>query len=254
MTRQRIIEIIDGSDPAVGRGPALFLNALILISAVSISLETMPELPLSLREKLRWLEHVVLIVFAIEYVMRVICAPRPLRYVFSFWGMVDLLAILPLLALINPEWLAIRVLRLMRLIRLLKLFRTSRALNRLARAFTKVKGELIVFAVLTTLVMYVAAVGIYVFEHPVQPEAFSSIPMSLWWAVASLTTVGYGDLVPLTLGGRIFTACVLFIGLGVVAGPAAIVTTALLEADKYEAKQVSDTDGETSSNSKDETP
>jgi len=243
MKRSQLIEIIDGSDPRFGRGPALFLNALILISAVTIALETMPQLSERLRVALRWAEFTILLIFAVEYVTRVLCTPRPLRYIFSFWGIVDLLAILPLLALLNPEWLAVRVLRLMRLIRLLKLFRTSRALDRLARAFVKVKGELIVFGTLTTLVMYVAAVGIYVFEHPVQPEAFSSIPMSLWWAVASLTTVGYGDLVPITLGGRIFTALVLFIGLGVVAGPAAIVTTALLEADKYEAKPVSDTDG-----------
>jgi len=254
MQRKRFIEIIDGSDPRVGRWPGFFLNGLILLSAISISLETMPDLPAVLRDRLRWLELVVLLIFALEYLARVICAPRPLRYMFSFWGIIDLLAILPLLALLNPEWLAIRVLRLLRLIRLLKLFRTSRALDRLARAFTMVKGELIVFAVLTGLVMYVAAVGIYVFEHPVQPEAFSSIPKSLWWAVASLTTVGYGDLVPITLGGRIFTALVLFVGLGVVAGPAAIVTTALLEADKDEAKPVSDTDGETSSNRKDEKP
>jgi voltage-gated potassium channel len=193
----------------------------------------------------------VLSLFAVEYLTRVVCAPRPLRYIFSFWGLIDLLAILPLLALLNPEWLAIRVLRLLRLIRLLKLFRTSRALDRMARAFRSVRGELTVFAVLAALVLYVAAVGIYVFEHPVQPEAFSSIPKSLWWAVASLTTVGYGDLVPLTLGGRIFTTLVLFVGLGVVAGPAAIITTALLEADKYEAKPVSDPEDETQSKTED---
>lgn len=111
----------------------------------------------------------------------------------------------------------------------------------------KVRGELTVFGVLAGLVLYVSAVGIYIFEHPAQPEAFSSIPKSLWWAIASLTTVGYGDLVPITLGGRIFTTLVLFVGLGVVAGPAAIVTTALLEADKYEAKPVSDTEDTTNS-------
>jgi len=248
MKRSRIIDILDGTDPDVGRFPALALNALILISAISIAIETMPELPGGLRPVLGWVEICVLLIFAAEYVTRVICSPRPLRYVFSFWGIIDLLAVLPLLAILHPEWMAVRVLRLLRIIRLLKLFRTSRALDRLARAFVEVKGELIVFFVLTSLVMYVAAVGIYVFEHPVQPEEFSSIPKSLWWAVASLTTVGYGDLVPITLGGRIFTTLVLFAGLGVVAGPAAIVTTALLEADKYEAKPVSETDDPHSSN------
>ncbi len=251
MQRSKILDLIDGSDPKYGRGPALLLHGLILISAITIALETMPELPQGLRNALGWVELGVLIIFAVEYATRVICAPKPLRYIFSFWGIVDLLAILPLLAILHPEWLAIRVLRLLRLIRLLKLFRTSRALDRMVRAFGSVKGELTVFAVLAGMILYVAAVGIYVFEHPAQPEAFSSIPKSLWWAVASLTTVGYGDLVPITLGGRIFTTLVLFVGLGVVAGPAAIVTTALLEADKYEAKPVSDTDGEQESNTED---
>lgn len=253
MRRSEVIEILDGTHPRFGRGPALALNGLILISAVSIALETMPELPDGFRALLGRFEIVILVLFALEYATRVICSPRPLRYIFSFWGLIDLLAVLPLLAIINPEWIAVRVLRLLRLIRLLKLFRTSQALDRMAHAFQSVKGELAVFAVLAGLMLYVSAVGIYIFEHPVQPEEFSSIPKSLWWAVASLTTVGYGDLVPITLGGRIFTTLVLFIGLGIVAGPAAIITTALLEADKYEAKPASDTDGDTQSNTEDNT-
>ena len=119
--------------------------------------------------------------------------------------------------------------RLLRLVRLLKLFRTSVALDRLGRALHLVKGELIVFGILSALMLYVSAVGIYLFEHEAQPEAFSSIPQSLWWAVASFTTVGYGDLYPITTGGRIFTSLVLFIGLGIVAVPSAIITTALVE-------------------------
>lgn len=253
MQRSEVIDLIDGSHPRFGRWPALALNGLILISAVSIALETMPELPAPFRALLGRFEVVILTLFGLEYATRVICSPRPLRYIFSFWGLIDLLAVLPLLAIINPEWVAIRVLRLLRLIRLLKLFRTSRALDRMARAFQSVKGELTVFGVLAGMMLYVSAVGIYIFEHPVQPEAFSSIPKSLWWAVASLTTVGYGDLVPITLGGRIFTTLVLFIGLGIVAGPAAIITTALLEADKFEAKPVSGTDGDTQSNTEDNT-
>ncbi len=253
MARADVIAILDGTHPRAGRWPALALNGLILLSAISIALETMPELPFSFRVSLARFEIVVLVIFALEYLTRIICSPRPLRYIFSFWGLIDLLAVLPLLAILSPQWMAIRVFRLLRLIRLLKLFRTSRALDRMARAFRAVRGELIVFAVLAGLMLYVAAVGIYIFEHPVQPEEFSSIPKSLWWAVASLTTVGYGDMVPVTLGGRIFTTVVLFVGLGIVAGPAAIITTALLEADKYEAKPVSDNDGETPSNTEDNT-
>ncbi|MBO6604500.1 MAG: potassium channel family protein [Roseicyclus sp.] len=248
MTRAGIIQLLDGTHPRDERGVALALNALILLSAIAIAMETMPDLPQPVTRLLGWFEIAVLAIFALEYITRILCSPRPLRYVFSFWGLIDLLAILPLLAILQPQWTAVRILRLVRLIRLLKLFRTSRALDRMARAFHAVKGELTVFGVLAAMMLYVSAVGIYVFEHPAQPEAFTSIPMSLWWAVASLTTVGYGDLVPITLGGRLFTTLVLFIGLGIVAGPAAIITTALLEADKYEAGPSTPTETENTSN------
>jgi len=121
--------------------------------------------------------------------------------------------------------------RALRLVRLLKLFRSSHSLERLVEAMVQVRGELVVFGVISALTLYVSAVGIYIFEHEAQPEVFTSILTSLWWAVASFTTVGYGDMVPITAGGRVFTSFVLFLGLGIVAVPAAIVTTALLESE-----------------------
>ncbi|HHI71039.1 MAG TPA: ion transporter [Rhodobacteraceae bacterium] len=229
MTRRDVIEILDGHHGQVGRTVAFTLHALILLSALAISLETVDSFPPGIHNALYYFEIFILTVFVCEYILRLICSERPLRYVFSFWGIIDLLACLPALLLIQEEWQAIRTLRLIRLVRLFKLFRTSLAFDRLTRAFSDVKGELVIFAIIAGLVLYVSAVGIYLFEHDAQPENFSSIPISLWWAVASLTTVGYGDLVPITTGGRIFTTFVLFIGLGVVAVPAAIVTAALLE-------------------------
>jgi len=229
LNRSDIIDLLDGTHEAFGRRVALILHGIIILSAFAIALETLRDLPAGLRLALQYFEFFVLAVFVAEYLLRLTCSERPLRYAFSLWGIVDLLACLPALALLQPQWQAVRTLRLIRLVRLLKLFRSSSALDRLTRAFLEVRGELAVFLILASLVLYVSAVGIYIFEHDAQPEAFSSIPKSLWWAVASFTTVGYGDLYPITTGGRIFTAFVLFIGLGVVAVPAAIVTTALLE-------------------------
>ena len=229
MKRSDVIEILDGTHGSLGRGVALALHVLILLSAIAIAIETVESLPASIHSALLWFEYFILAVFVFEYLLRLTCSANPLHYAFSFWGIIDLLACLPAIALIQSQWQVVRTIRLIRLVRLLKLFRTSTAFDRLTAAFGIVKGELIVFGILAGLVLYVSAVGIYLFEHEAQPEAFSSIPMSLWWAVASFTTVGYGDLVPITTGGRIFTTFVLFIGLGVVAVPAAIVTTALLE-------------------------
>ncbi len=232
MTRHEIIEILDGYHPRLGRTVALTMNGLILLSAVTIALETEPSLPDWLHHGLFLFEVVLLAIFTVEYILRLTCSPRPLSYAFSFWGFVDFMTIVPAIAMLTPQWQVVRAFRLLRLVRLLKLFRTSRALNRLVRAMHEVRDELMIFAVVSGLMLYVASVGIYIFEHEAQPEVFSSIPVSLWWAIASFTTVGYGDMVPITLGGRIFTAFVLFTGLGIIAVPSAIVTTALLEAER----------------------
>ena len=229
MTRREVIEILDGNHEGLGRTVPLLLHGLILFSAVAIALETVDTLPPVIHNILFWFETFVLTVFVCEYILRLTCSANPLRYAFSFWGIVDLIACLPALALIQQEWQVVRTIRLIRLVRLLKLFRTTTAFDRLLHAYRDVRGELIIFVILASLVLYVSAVGIYLFEHEAQPAVFSSIPISLWWAVASFTTVGYGDMVQITTGARIFTTFVLFIGLGVVAVPAAIVTTALLD-------------------------
>jgi len=231
MKRSDVIAILDGTDPKFGRGIAFALNGLILLSAVAIAIETIPDLPPGLHLWLLRFEAFVLSVFVIEYLLRLTCSPSPLRYAFSIWGMIDLFACLPALGFINPEWQAARTLRLIRVIRLFKLFRTSAAARRLLKAFRQVRQELMVFLILSALMIYVSAVGIYLFEHEAQPDVFSSIPISFWWAVVSFTTVGYGDMYPITTGGRIFTTFVLFIGLGIVAVPTAIITAALTEEE-----------------------
>lgn len=231
MQRQEVLAILDGTHPRLGRSVAFALDGLIVLSALAIAVETVPGLPRGWQFTLQVFEDVIIFVFASEYMVRLLSAPRKRDYALSFWGIIDLLAWLPALLLFLPATQAIRVLRLVRLLRLIKLFDTAPALHRLATAFGRVRAELVVWGVLSALLLYVAAVGIYVFENPAQPEVFSSIPAALWWSVVSFTTVGYGDMFPITPGGRIMTTFMLFIGLGIFAVPAAIVTTALLEAE-----------------------
>lgn len=231
MKRSEIPQMLDGTHPTAPRSVALAHQALIFASGLAISLETVPNLPVWAAAGLRGFELAILLLFAAEYVTRLVCAERPLRYAFSFWGGVDLLSCLPLLMFVSPELAAIRVLRLMRLVRLLKLLHTNAALKRLELALQSIRGELAVFAVLACVVIYIAGVGIYIFEHDAQPDAFSSIPISLWWAIVSFTTVGYGDIYPITAAGRIFTAALLFVGLGVIAVPTALISAALIRTD-----------------------
>ncbi len=231
MKRSEIIQVLDGTHPERSDILAWIMNGLIILSAIAIAMETEPSLPPQVHRWLYGFEVVLLVVFALEYMLRIYASPNRARYIFSFWGVIDLLSFLPAVVLLTPEWQVVRAFRLLRLVRLLKLFRSLHALDRLVAAFKDVREELILFVIIAALMLYVSAVGIYIFEHEAQPDAFSSIPMALWWAVATFTTVGYGDMYPITPGGRIFTSAILFIGLGIVAVPAAIVTTALLEAD-----------------------
>ncbi|MCA9238865.1 MAG: two pore domain potassium channel family protein [Planctomycetales bacterium] len=129
---------------------------------------------------------------------------------------------------------SLRALRLLRLFRILKLTRYSRAVQRFHRALLIAKEELVLYFSVTLLLLYLAAVGIYYFEHEKQPETFASVFHSLWWAVATLTTVGYGDVYPMTAGGKCFTFLVLLVGLGVVSVPAGLVASALSKARELE--------------------
>ncbi|WP_341863877.1 ion transporter [Gymnodinialimonas sp. 57CJ19] len=230
LSRSDIIEILDGTHPRLGRVVALAIYGLICLSAVVIALETMPDLSPRVNAVLVAAEILILTVFVIEYALRLSCSEKPLKYAFSFWGIVDFLAIVPALVFLLPDFATIRAIRLLRILRLLKLFKANRALDRIARALDQAKTEFAIFFFIACVALYLASVGIYHFEHEAQPDGFSSIPESLWWAIATFTTVGYGDVYPITVGGRIFTGIIMLIGIGIIAVPAGLVTAALTEA------------------------
>ncbi|MEQ5833760.1 ion transporter [Marinobacter sp. NFXS9] len=209
--------------PAFATGVTL----LIVYSVLSFSLQTLPDLAQEDRQFLRYSEYAVVGIFTAEYLARLYAAERPLRFIFSFFGIIDLLAILPFYLTFAIDLRTLRILRFFRLLRILKLARYSQALRRFGRAVLVAKEELVLFTLASVMLLYLAAVGIYYFEHPAQPEAFGSIFDCLWWAVATLTTVGYGDVYPITMGGRLFTFAVLMVGLGMIAVPTGILASAL---------------------------
>jgi voltage-gated potassium channel len=227
-TKARVQAALDGRDPRFGARILWGLYAVIILSAAVITLESMQSLPPLVHRLLGWAEFVILGVFAGEYLLRLWAAPSRWRYALSFWGIVDLLAVLPGLLLLQPQTQSLRVLRLMRMFRLLKLLRLRRASRRLEDALRASREELILFTAVAILVLFVASVGIHAFEHEAQPEKFGSIPQCMWWALATLSTVGYGDVYPITAGGRIFTGLTVLIGVGIVAIPAGIITSELL--------------------------
>lgn len=211
----------------MGRLVTWVIYLLILVSLVSFCIETLPNLSPRTRHVLHAIELATVSAFTLEYVLRLWASRRPIRYVFSFMGMVDLLAVAPFYIAVQLDLRAIRVLRGFRILRILKLARYSRALRRLKRAFTDSREELVLFGFATLIVLFLASVGIYYCERDAQPDAFRSVFDAMWWAVATLTTVGYGDVYPVTAAGKILTFVILMVGLGMVAVPSAVLASAL---------------------------
>ncbi len=226
--------IIEDTSTKPGRLFALSIQALIVLSLITFSVETLPGLSEQTRRILRFTEVTTVAIFTIEYLLRLLVAERKRSFVFSFFGIVDLLAILPFYIASGLDLRSIRVVRLLRLFRIFKLVRYSDAIQRFHRAFLIAREELILFFSVAAILLYVSAVGIYYFEGRVQPDLFGSVFHSLWWAVVTLTTVGYGDVYPVTVGGRVFTFFVLMVGLGIVAVPTGIMASALSQARKVE--------------------
>ena len=219
--------IIEENDTKSGRIFDLVIQFLILVSIVTFSLETLPDLEPETVNTLRIIETVIVIIFTIEYLLRIFVAERKRDYIFSFYGIVDLAVILPFYLSSGIDLRSLRILRMLRLFRTMKLFRYNKAIQRFTRALIIAKEELVLFGIVTSMLIYLSAVGIYYFEHDAQPEIFQSVFHSLWWSVVTLTTVGYGDVVPITYGGRLFTFVILMGGLGIIAIPPGLLASAL---------------------------
>ncbi|PWK19235.1 ion transporter [Xanthomarina spongicola] len=228
--KQRIKNIVEINDNRTSKVFAIFIQVLILVSIITFTLETIPDLKPQTRTILYVIEVFSVIVFTIEYLLRIYVSERKLKFIFSFYGIIDLLAILPFYLSFGVDLRSLRALRFLRLFRILKLVRYNRAMNHFTTAIKSAKEEILLFLFITLILIYFAAVGIYYFENAAQPEHFSSIFDSLWWAIVTLTTVGYGDVYPITVGGKVFTFFILLIGLGIVAIPTGIISSALTKS------------------------
>lgn len=211
-----------------GRAFQYLVQTLIVLSIVFFTIETLPDLSASTRRLLRQFEIFAIAVFTAEYLIRLWVAERKLKFIFSFYGIIDLLVIVPFYLQFAIDLRSLRIFWLFRVFRLFKLVRYADAVRRIADAFRMVRVDLAVFGIGAFFVLYLAAVGIYFFERDAQPEAFASVIHAFWWALATLTTVGYGDIYPVTAGGKVFTFLTLMVGLGVFAVPTGLITMAIV--------------------------
>ena len=232
--KKRLWYILEDNTTKKGKYFDYFIQALIFLSLVSFSLDTLPNLSEEVRQFLDCFEVFSIIIFSAEYLLRVYVSKKPYKYIFSFYGLIDIIAILPFYLNTFLDLRFLRAFRVFRVFRALKLMRYNKALSRFNLAFKIVKEEIILFFMVTLVLIFITSAGIYFFENEAQPEVFKSVFHSAWWSIVTLTTVGYGDVYPITLGGKIFTFFVLMIGVGLVTIPAGLVATALSKAREIE--------------------
>ena len=227
-------QIVEETDTRMGKVFDLTIQILIVVSAVSFAIETLPGLSSTTIRLLAISEAVIIGVFTAEYLLRLYSSQKKLSFVFSFYGLIDLAAVLPFYLALGLDLRSLRIFRLARLAILLKIFRFSKASRRFQLAFKLVKEEILVFGLFSLALIYLSAVGIYHFEHEAQPEVFVSVFDGIWWATVTLTTVGYGDVVPITTGGKVFTFFVFIVGLSMIAVPSGLVASALSKVRELE--------------------
>lgn len=235
---KKLKQTVESTDTKSGQRFDFFIEVIIILSLISFSIETIPDIDEQLLKVLHIFDVFSVIIFTIEYVLRIFVADKKLKYIFSFFGIIDLIAILPYFLMLGVDLRSIRSFRMLRLLRLIKLLRYNSAITHLRLAVKSIREELIIFFIFTIILIYLCSVGIYYFEHEAQPDVFTSIFHSMWFAVTSLTTVGYGDMVPITTGGKIFSSFMVIIGLGIVAVPAGLFASSLTKKHKIDKKTV----------------
>ncbi len=239
--RTRLHTVVFEADTPAGRAFDLVLIALIAISVILVSAETVEGLSPATYRAMRIAEWTLTVVFTIEYALRLLAVRYPVVYAASFYGVVDLAAILPTwVSLVVPGaqvLLVVRVLRLLRIFRVLKLTRYLSEARVIGSALRASSQKITVFLLAVAAMVVVFGTIMYVVEGPA--NGFTSIPRSMYWAVVTLTTVGYGDISPKTPLGQTLASLVMILGYGVIAVPTGIVTAELSSGRRLNTVSVS---------------
>jgi voltage-gated potassium channel len=224
--RQRMYTVIFEADTPAGRLFDIVLVGLIMLSVITVIADSVPGVTRRHADPLNLLEWTFTTLFTLEYLARLACVRRPWRYATSFFGIIDLMSILPAyFALLLPELgalLDIRILRLLRVFRIFKLTLYVAEYVRLGQALAASARKIMIFLSVVVMIVLIMGTVMYVVEGP--KNGFTSIPRSMYWATVTMTTVGYGDMVPHTPLGRLIAAFMMLMGWGILAVPTGIVT------------------------------
>ena len=224
--RAKLHGVIYGTHTTAGRWFDIILLIVIVYSVIVVMLESIPRYDERFHEFFNISEWVVTILFTIEYILRIICIKRPSKYIFSFFGIVDLLSTIPkylsFFFVGTQYFTAFRALRLLRIFRILKLVRYTGASNNLIKALNASKRKIFIFIFFVLVVSILLGTVMYLIEGP--EHGFNSIPHSVYWTIVTLTTVGYGDISPETGLGQFLATFIMIIGYGIIAVPTGIVS------------------------------
>ncbi len=240
--RKRVWEFVEVTQDGdwVGKIFDIAFLCLISLNVLAIMLESVESVRVAYGGGFRVFEVFSITVFSLEYLARIwSCVESPryrepikgrLRFACKFMSLVDLVSFLPFyLPFIGMDLRHVRILRLLRIFRVLKIGRYFESLKSLRNVFRSKKDELLLTGGFMLLLLIISSCVMYYFENPVQPEKFSSIPATMWWAIATLTTVGYGDIYPVTVGGKIFAGIISILGIGMFALPTGIIGSGFIE-------------------------
>ncbi len=224
--REKLYEIIFGHETRAGKRFDVYLLWVILFSVVVVMLESVPEIGRTYPLQFLIFEWIITGLFTAEFLLRIWISPKPLRYIFSFWGAIDFLSILPtylILFSFNYHYLlVVRIFRLLRVFRILKLARFNIEVQVLKKALKASRHKISIF--LMVVIVIVTSLGTIMYVVEGGKEGFTSIPQSIYWAIVTVTTVGYGDMVPHTVFGKIISSVAMVIGYAIIAVPTSIVT------------------------------
>ncbi len=237
-TKQKLHNIIFENDTKAGRAFDIMLLWSILISVLLTIIDSIPYINLHFRTEFYILEWVFTILFTVEYLLRIYSSEKPLKYIFSFWGLIDLLAILPtFLSIFFYKYhylFVVRILRLLRVFRVLKLVRFNRESRSLVRSLKASSYKIGIFILTVLAIVVLLGSLMYVVEG--EQNGFTSIPQSIYWAIITITTVGYGDIVPHTIMGKFISSFSMIIGYAIIAVPTGIVTVEMTKSNNKKLK------------------
>ncbi|WP_338645181.1 ion transporter [Flavobacterium sp. KS-LB2] len=237
--RQKTNIVIYGTNTASGRLFDLVLLGVILVSVVIVMLETVKGFDIKYHQELIVLEWIITIFFTLEYILRIISIKKPLKYIFSFYGIIDLIATLPMyfsLFFVGTSVLTVvRALRLLRLFKILKHPKFSSQSTHLKEALIASKGKILIFIYFMLISSIIIGSVMYIVEG--KEGGFTSIPISIYWTIVTLTTVGYGDISPITPLGQAIASVVMIMGYGIIAVPTGIVSAEFANSNRKKPRE-----------------